>query len=94
MLKRPALPPPAVIRIHRFMVRIFPAVAAAVATCLLPACGEKSEAEKAEDERALIREERRKQAIQVYQTLAKEYPDDPHAAEAKQRAAALQGPKK
>ncbi|MEO6788274.1 MAG: hypothetical protein ABI318_19295 [Chthoniobacteraceae bacterium] len=66
------------------------------AAFFLPACGEKSEAEKADEERAVLREEKRKRAIEDYKALAKEYPDDPKAAEAKQKAAALeaQAPKK
>ena len=60
------------------------------ATLFLSACGEKTEAEKADDERAGIREEKRKKAIEVYRTFAREYPDDPKAAEAKQKAAALE----
>lgn len=79
---------------HRAMPSKLSALAAACIAMLLAACGEKSEAEKAEDERKLIREERRKQAVQIYQTLAKEYPDDPHAADAKQRATELNKPKK
>jgi hypothetical protein len=62
----------------------------------LSACGEKTEAEKADEERVGLREEKRKKAIEVYKTFAKEYPDDPKAAEAKQKAAALEAlaPKK
>lgn len=78
------------------MIRKLLAPTLACAALLFPSCGEKSEAEKAEEERAGIREERRKKAIEYYQTLAKEYPDDPKAADAKQRAAALEAmaPKK
>ena len=38
----------------------------------------------------------RKKAIEIYKTIVKEYPDDPKAAEAKQKAAALEAmaPKK
>jgi hypothetical protein len=79
---------------HRAMSLKPSALAAACLAMLLPACGEKSEAEKAEDERKLIREEKRKQAVQIYQTLAKEYPDDPRAEDAKQKAATLNKPKK
>jgi len=63
---------------------------------LLQSCGEKSEAEKAEEERAGVREEKRKKAVEIYQTLAKEYPDDPRAGDAKKKAAALEAmaPKK
>ena len=67
------------------------------AMLFLSACGgEKSEAEKADEERSVLREEKRKKAIEVYKTLAKEYPDDPKSAEAKQKAAALEAlaPKK
>ena len=68
----------------------------ACAALLLPSCGEKTEAEKAEDERTAVREEKRKKSIEHWQTLAKEYPDSPKAAEAKQKAAALEAmaPKK
>ena len=59
------------------------------ATLLLGACKEKSEAEKAEEERTGVREEKRSKAAELYKSLAKEYPDDPKAAEAKQKAAAL-----
>jgi hypothetical protein len=86
----------AVMSIHPSMSRKSILLAALAAVLLLPACSEKSEAEKAEEERAAIREERRKKAIEVYKTLAKEYPDDPKAAEARQKAAALEAlaPKK
>lgn len=62
----------------------------------LPACGEKSEAEKADEERAVIRDEKRKKAIEFYKAIAEQYPDDPKAAEARQKAAALEAaaPKK
>jgi|GEM_PF-1153198 len=82
--------------IQRFMSRNFILVSAVAAALLLPSCGEKSEAEKAEEERGGLREEKRKKAAELYRTLAKEYPDDPKAAEAKQKAAALeaQAPKK
>ena len=90
ILKTPAVPQPAVMFFHRAIFRKFPALAVACVALVLPACSEKSEAEKAEDERVLIREEKRKQAIQIYQTLAREYPDNPKADEAKEKAAALQ----
>ena len=72
---------------------ILPALCMAL---LFTACGEKSEAEKADEERAVLRDEKRKRAIEVYRTFAKEYPDDPKAAEALQKAAALEAaaPKK
>lgn len=78
------------------MTRKFLAPALAFAALVFPSCGEKSEAEKAEDERSGVREEKRKKAIEIYQTIAKEYPDDPKTAEAKQKAAALEAlaPKK
>ena len=78
------------------MSRTFILLTALGAALLLPACKEKSEAEKADEERAVIREERRKKAVEVYKTLAKEYPDDPKAAEAAQKAAVLEAlaPKK
>jgi len=62
----------------------------------LSACKEKSEAEKADEERAAIREERRKKAVEIYKQIAKGYPDDPKVAEAQQKAAALEAlaPKK
>ena len=72
------------------MSRKFLAPALACAALLFPSCGEKSEAEKAEGERSTIREEKRKKAIEVYQTFAKEYPDNPKAEEAKKHAAALE----
>jgi hypothetical protein len=72
---------------------LIPALCAAF---FLPGCGEKTEAEKAESERVGLRDEKRLKAIEIYRTLAKEYPDDPRAAEAKQKAAALEAmaPKK
>lgn len=78
------------------MSRTFILLFALGAALLLPACKEKSEAEKADEERAVIREERRKKAIEVYRTLAKEYPDDPKAADAKKKIAELEAmaPKK
>ena len=97
MRKTPASPsPPCAVSIHRFMSRILVLIPALCTALLLPACKEKSLAEKAEDERAGIREEKRKKAVEVYKTLAKEYPDDPNAAAAKQKAAALEAlaPKK
>jgi hypothetical protein len=73
--------------------KIFPALCTAL---LFTACGEKSEAEKADEERAVLRDEKRKRAIEYYKSIAEQYPDDPKAAEAKQKAAALQAlaPKK
>jgi type IV secretory pathway VirB10-like protein len=79
------------------MSRTFLLLPAFCATFLLSACsGEKTEAEKADEERAVLREEKRKKAVEIYKTIAKEYPDDPKAAEAKQKAAALEAlaPKK
>ena len=79
------------------MSRNFLPLSALGAMLFLSACGgEKSEAEKADEERVGLREEKRKKAIEVYKTLAKEYPDDPKVAEAKQKAAALEAlaPKK
>jgi hypothetical protein len=78
------------------MPRTFFLLPALCSAFLLSSCGEKTEAEKAEEERAGLREEKRKKAIDLYKTLAKEYPDDPKAAEAKQKAAALEAaaPKK
>jgi len=79
------------------MSRNLPLLSALGAAFLVSACGgEKTEAEKADEERSVIREEKRKKAIDVYRTIAKEYPDDPKVAEAKQKAAALEAlaPKK
>jgi hypothetical protein len=78
------------------MLRKLTFLAPACAAMVLGACSEKSEAEKAEEERAGVREEIRKRAIELYRTLAKEYPDHPKAEEAKQQAAALEAmaPKK
>ncbi len=79
------------------MSRIFPLISALGAALFLSACGgEKTEAEKADEERSVLREEKRKKAIEVYKMITKEYPDDPKAAEAKQKAAALEAaaPKK
>jgi hypothetical protein len=72
------------------MSRTFLLLFAFGAALLLPSCSEKSEAEKADEERAIIREERRKKAIEVYRTLLKEHPDDPKAAEAKKKIADLE----
>ena len=72
------------------MFRKFIVLAPSCAALLLSSCSEKSEAERAEEERAAVREEKRKRAIEAYQTLAKEYPDHPKAEEARQRAAALE----
>ncbi len=72
------------------MSRPFILLPALCTVLLFTACGEKSEAEKADEERALIRDEKRKRAIEVYRNFAKEYPDDPKAAEALQKAAALE----
>ena len=79
------------------MSRNFLQFSALGATLFLSACGgERTEAEKADEERIGLREEKRKKAVEVYKTLAKEYPDDPKIAEAKQKAAALEAlaPKK
>lgn len=80
----------------RHMFRNFKILPALSTAFLLVACGEKSEAEKADEERGVLRDEKRKRAIEVYRTFAKEYPDDPKAAEAMQKAAALEAaaPKK
>ena len=72
------------------MSRKFPLLSALGAALFLSACGgEKTEAEKADEERSVLREEKRKKAAEIYRTIAKEYPDDPKVAEAKQKAAAL-----
>ena len=73
----------------RSMHRHFILLPTLCATLIFTGCGEKSEAEKAEEERGIVREEKRKRAAELYKSLAKEYPDDPKAAEAKQKAAAL-----
>lgn len=72
------------------MPRTFILFAALGAIAFLPACGEKTEAEKAEEERATLREEKRKKAVEIYKTLAREHPDDPRAEDAKKKAAALE----
>ena len=81
---------------HRFMFRKLIVLATPCAALLLCSCTEKSEAEKAEDERAAVREEKRKRAVLAYQTFAKEYPDHPKAEEARRKAAELEAmaPKK
>jgi hypothetical protein len=72
------------------MARNFILIPMLGAMFFLSACGkEKTEAEKADEERGSIREEKRKKAAEVYRTFAKEYPDDPQAAEATKKAAAL-----
>ena len=73
----------------RSMSRNFIILPSLCATLLFSACGKKSEAEKADEERSSVREEKRQKAAELYKTLAKEYPDDPKAAEAKQKAAGL-----
>ena len=65
-------------------------LATTCAVASLSGCKEKTEAEKADEERAVLREERRKKAVEIYQQIAKEYPDDPKAADAKHQAAALE----
>ena len=81
---------------YRAMPRKLIALAIACLALLLPSCGEKSEAENAEDDRLTIREQKRKRAIEIYKTFAREYFDDPRAEEASKRAAALEAaaPKK
>lgn len=71
------------------MLRTSLILPALTAMLLCSGCGEKSEAEKVDEERAGLREEKRKRAAELYRSLAKEYPEDPKAAEAKQKAAAL-----
>jgi len=92
---RPASPLPAVMTIHRSMSRKL-LLAPIFAMLFLSACKEKTEAEKADEERAVIREDRRKKAAELYKQIAKEYPDDPKVEEAKQKASALEAlaPKK
>lgn len=75
---------------HRFMSPKIPVLIAICLAFLFPACGEKSEMEKAEEERAVEREKKRVQAIQTYQDFIKAYPDDPRAEEAKRKLAALE----
>ena len=79
------------------MSRHFILLSALSVTLFLSACEkQKTEAEKADEERALIREEKRKKAVEVYKMIIREYPDDPKAAEAKQKLSALEAmaPKK
>ena len=72
------------------MSRIFTILSALCAALLFTSCGEKSEAEKADEERAVLREEKRKRALEYYKAITEQYPDDPKAADAKQKAAALE----
>ena len=78
------------------MSRIFTILPALCTALIFTSCGEKSEAEKADEERAVLREEKRKRAIEYYKAVAEQYAEDPKAAEAKQKAAALEAmaPKK
>ena len=71
------------------MFRKLTILAAVCTTLLFAACNGTSEAEKAEEERAGVREDKRQKAAEFYRTFAKEYPDDPQAAEAKRKAAEL-----
>ena len=73
----------------RSMSRNFTILPALCTMIFFAACGEKSEAEKADEERAVLRDEKRKRAADDYRAIAEQYPDDPKAAEAKQKAAAL-----
>lgn len=78
------------------MFRNFTILPALCTALLFTSCGEKSEEEKAEEERAVLRDEKRKRAVEYYKAIAEQYPEDAKAAEAKQKAAALEGmaPKK
>ena len=80
----------------RPMTRNFTILPALCTVLLFTACGEKSEAEKADEERAVLREEKRKRSVEYYKAIAEQYPEDAKAAEAKQKAAALEAaaPKK
>ena len=79
---------------HRAMSRNPLALALACAALLLTSCGKQSAAEKAEEERAAIREQKRKQAVEFYKKFAREYSDDPRAEDASRRATALDAAKK
>lgn len=71
------------------MFRKLTILAAVCTTLPFTACKDKSEAEKAEEERAAVREDKRQKAAEFYRNFAKEYPDDPQAPEAKKKAAEL-----
>jgi hypothetical protein len=73
-----------------------PFIALAAALLFLPGCGKQTATEIAEAERAKIREEKRLDAIKVFNELATTFPDDPKAKDATAEAAQLTnaGPKK
>ena len=72
------------------MSRNFTILPALCTALLFTSCGEKSEAEKADEERAVLRDEKRKRAVEYYRAITEQYPEDPKAADAKQKAAALE----
>lgn len=69
---------------------ILTAVAVAFA---VSGCGKESEAEKLEKEREKLRDKKRDNAIQYYKVLSEKFPESEHAAEAAQRAKALEAAK-
>jgi outer membrane protein assembly factor BamD (BamD/ComL family) len=72
----------------------FAAILTAVAVAFaVTGCGKKSEAEKQEEDRQKLRDKKRDNAIQYYKTLSEKFPDSEHAAEAAQRAKALEATK-
>jgi hypothetical protein len=73
------------------------AVAVSVAVAFtVTGCGKESEAEKLEKERDKLREKKRANAVQFYKTLSEKFPESQRAAEAAQKAKALEAaaPKK
>lgn len=65
-------------------------VAVTCASAALTSCAKKTEAELAEMERAKLREEKRQEAIKVYNDLATKFPNDPNAQKAAAKAQHLQ----
>ena len=65
-------------------------VAVTCASAALTSCAKKTEAELAEMERAKLREEKRQEAIAVYDALATKFPNDPNAQKAAAKSKNLQ----
>jgi hypothetical protein len=71
-----------------------PTILLSLIAMLLSGCGEKTQAEKQEEERAALRTAKKKDAQEFYNDLATKYPDDPRAEQAKAKAKALEAPAK
>ena len=67
-----------------------PTILLSLTAFLLAGCGDKTEAEKQEEERVKIRAEKKENARKYYNDLGTKYPEDPRAEQSKAKAKSLE----